>query len=224
MEKSERKSRTSKIRRIELLVWLAIIVVLATIGIIFTATFEKSYEVHKIFMPDVDGLIVGSPVNLMGIPIGYITKTKILNDEEVIVKFKVTDKTIHIPKGTVATVEFNGLGGSKSLELYPPSYNKHITKELIVNNNDFIIVERPKRLRDCYSLLYQMYQKLMNICYTMASFGSHLNEIEHISAGGSTMDTFNFINYADNWINNSQGNIQTFRKILEKYHSGGGSK
>ena len=33
-------------------------------------------------MPDVDGLIVGSPVNLMGIPVGYVTKTKIINDDK----------------------------------------------------------------------------------------------------------------------------------------------
>ena len=127
MEKHERKSRTSKLRRIETGIWFLIIVVFISIGIFVLNKYENSFETHKIYMPDVDGLIVGSPVNLMGIPVGYVTKTKIINDDEVVVKFKITNKSIHIQEGTIATVEFSGLGGSKSLELFPPSSNKHIT-------------------------------------------------------------------------------------------------
>ena len=217
MEKRERKSRTSKLRRIETGIWLVIIIIFVSACIIFTKSFENSYETHKIFMPDVDGLIVGSPVNLMGVQVGYITKTKIINDDEVIVKFKITDRNIHIQKGTVATVEFSGLGGSKSLELYPPSSNKHLTTELVLNNNDFIIVERPKRLRDCWSLLYQMYQKIINIIYSVSIFGNQLNTIDKSSLEGGNIEVVNFVNYADSWIENSQNNMKNFRTILEKY-------
>ena len=83
MEKHERKSRTSKLRRIETGIWFLIIVVFISIGIFVLNKYENSFETHKIYMPDVDGLIVGSPVNLMGIPVGYVTKTKIINDDEV---------------------------------------------------------------------------------------------------------------------------------------------
>jgi len=217
MEKSERKSRTQKLRLIEAGVWLVIIIIVVSAGIIFTSNYENSYETHKIFMPDVDGLIVGSPVNLMGIQVGYVTKTKIINDDEVIVKFKITKRNVTIQKGTVATVEFSGLGGSKSLELYPPSSHKHITNELVLNNNDFIIVERPKRLRDCWSLLYQMYQKIINIIYSVSIFGNELHSIDKPTRSRETVEPGTFIHYADSWIDNSQANMQNFRLILEKY-------
>lgn len=217
MEKLERKSRTSKLRRIEIGIWFLIVMVFISIGIFAFNNYENSFETHKIYMPDVDGLIVGSPVNLMGIPVGYVTKTKIINDDEVVVKFKITNKSVHLQKGTVATVEFSGLGGSKSLELFPPSSNKHVTKELLVNNNTYIVVERPKRLRDCWSLLYQMYQKLMNIIYSVSNFGTELNEIENPSIIETNNDINNFINYTDNWLINSKGNINNIKLILDKY-------
>ena len=65
-------------------------------------------------MPDVDGLIVGSPVRMMGIEVGHVTKIKPIKDE-VFVRFIITEKDLKIPQGTVATVEFSGMAGSKSL-------------------------------------------------------------------------------------------------------------
>ena len=217
MEKQERKSRTSKLRRIETGIWFLIIVVFISIGIFVLNKYENSFETHKIYMPDVDGLIVGSPVNLMGIPVGYVTKTKIINDDEVVVKFKITNKSIHIQEGTIATVEFSGLGGSKSLELFPPSSNKHITKELVTNNNTYIIVERPKRLRDCWSLLYQMYQKIMNMIYSVSNFGTELNRIENPTIIETNEDISNFIDYTDGWLQNSKSNMNNLKIILDKY-------
>ncbi|MCM1265169.1 MAG: MlaD family protein [Candidatus Gastranaerophilales bacterium] len=217
MEKSERKSRTSRLRRIELSIWLVILLVFVSIAIFMFYRHEESFETHRIKMPDVDGLIVGSPVNLMGIPVGYVTKTKIMNDDEVLVKFKLTNRNVHIQKGTVATVEFSGLGGSKSLELYPPSNNKTVTKELLVNKyDDYILVERPKRLRDCWTLLYQMYKKIVTIAYSLSSFGQELDSAAIIPSVSNTVDTINFINYADNWLDNSHSNMKNFRKILER--------
>ncbi len=216
MEKSERKSRTSRLRRIELSIWLFIFLVITAFAVFLFYKHEESFEYHRIKMPDVDGLIVGSPVNLMGIPVGYVTKTKIMNDDEVLVKFKLTNRDIKVPKGTVATVEFSGLGGSKSLELYPPSNNKTVTKELLVNKyDDYILVERPKRLRDCWTLLYQMYQKIVAIAYNLSAFGQELNSSTIMPSVSNTIDTVNFINYADNWLDNSHNNMKNFRKILE---------
>ena len=74
MEKPEKQSRKSKIRKVELAIWLTVILVTILLGVFLFIKHEKSFETHKIIMPDVDGLIVGSPVNIMGIPIGYVTK------------------------------------------------------------------------------------------------------------------------------------------------------
>lgn len=72
------------------------------------------------FLCDVDGLIVGSPVKFMGVQVGYIEKVKIVSNE-VYLKIVITAKDVELPKGSIATVEFNGMGGSKSLEIYPPT-------------------------------------------------------------------------------------------------------
>ena len=76
---------------------------------------EKELVTYQLFMPDVDGLIAGSPVKFMGVQVGYIEKVKIVAND-VYLKIVITDKDVVLPKGSIATVEFNGMGGSKSLE------------------------------------------------------------------------------------------------------------
>jgi hypothetical protein len=132
------------------------------------------------------------------------------------VKFKITDRSIHVPKGSVATVELYGLGGSKSLELYPPDSSKKVTEELLVDNNDYIKVERPKRLRDSWSLLYQMYKTLMNIIYAVSNFGAEMKGTEVLPTNSNFNESIIFLNYSNNWIDNSSKNMDNFRQILNK--------
>ena len=54
----------------------------------------------------------------MGINIGYVRKLE-LGEKHVNVQILVTAKNVKIPNGTIARVEFYGLGGSKSIELMP---------------------------------------------------------------------------------------------------------
>ena len=217
MDKEERKTRTSKLRRNEILVWLGIIFVMIFLVCFSILKYEHSFEYHTIRIPDVDGLIVGSPVHLMGVPIGFVTKTKMLNEDEILVRFRISNRDIHILKGTIATVEFNGLGGSKSLELYPPDSYKSVYPNLVVPNNDYFIVERPKRLRDAWSLLYQMYQKLVAILCTVSNFGHKLQTIDTDVIIQNKNNTTHFIKYADSWIDNSSMNMYKYRKIIDTY-------
>lgn len=216
MHKDDRKNRTSKLRRIELLIWIVILIFISLITTFSIIRYHDSFESHKIYLPDVNGLIVGSPVNMMGVQIGYVTRTKIIKEDVILVKFKITNRSVHIPKNTVATVEMYGLGGSKSLELYPPNSNKMINSELLVSGNDYVLVERPKRLRDAWTLLYQMYKTLMNIIYTVSNFGAKINDVEMPSETTSLQDTMRFINYSNNWIDNSSKSMENFRSVLEK--------
>lgn len=172
-------------------------------------------------MPDVDGLIVGSPVCIMGIPIGHVTRTQILNDSEIRVKFKVTDRSVNIPKGTIATVEFTGLGGSKSLQLYPPE--SRVPNEL-VGNNDYILVDRPKRLRDSMSLLYQMYKTLMNIIYTVTIFGNEVKDVDIPIDEGSMTDFSGLLDEADKYMNHYDSSMIKIRSLLRKYNKNDGVK
>ena len=144
-----------------------ILIFLIIISVFWYKRHINSYEYHRIFLQDVDGLIVGSPVRIMGIQVGYVKKVKIIGDE-VYIKFIITDRSVHIPQGTTATVEFSGMAGSKSLELYPP------TGPIDKQNTPELIVESPKRLHDSMALLNVMYTKITNITDTVASFGKKM--------------------------------------------------
>lgn len=129
--------------------------------------YEKFKELpsYQIFMPDVDGMIVGSPVKYMGVQVGYIKNIKILTNN-VYVRFVITDKELKLPQGIIATVEFSGLGGSKSLELYPPDKSKQ-TERLIV-------IQEPKRLHDSLGLLNDMFDKLGAITGKFSHFAGEM--------------------------------------------------
>ena len=110
----------------ELLIWLIIISIfigLSTLGVFHKEKNNANF--YRVFLQDIDGLIVGSPVRMMGIEIGHVTKIKPIKDE-VYVKFIVTNPDVYVPQGTMVTVEFSGMAGSKSLELYLPDKNKYI--------------------------------------------------------------------------------------------------
>ena len=66
---------------LELFIWLFIIIfAVGTVKIYKYRTHQKLIT-HQIFMPDVDGLIVGSPVRYMGVNVGYVSKIRIISNE-----------------------------------------------------------------------------------------------------------------------------------------------
>ena len=160
---------------------------------------EKALVTYQIFMPDVDGLIVGSPVKLMGVQVGYIEKIKIIRDE-VYVKIVMTSKGATLPKGAIATVEFNGMGGSKSLEVYPP------TKKSLAMNN-LIAVQPPTRLNDAMGLLSEMFDKIGSIT-TKLSFFANETGVTNLNNGIDIDDIQSNMNILDKW-------IKSFHKIQE---------
>ena len=129
---------------------------------------------YQLFMPDVDGIIVGSPVKFMGVQVGYVDKIKIISND-VYLKLVITDKNVTLPKGSIATVEFNGMGGSKSLEVYPPTKESLASKKLIA-------VKSPKRLHDSLSLLNEMFDKIDSIMGRM-SFFANQTDVNDMSKG-----------------------------------------
>ena len=154
---------------------------------------EKSHVTYQIFMSDVDGLVVGSPVKFMGVQVGYIDKIKIIG-EDVYVKIVITDAGVTLPRGSIATVEFNGMGGSKSLEVYPP------TKESLVANK-LVVVQNPKRLHDALGLLSEMFDKIDSITTKMSFFAKE--------TGIENMD--NSIN-----LDEIQSNMNFFDKMMKE--------
>ena len=147
---------------LEFAVWFLLLSMIIAGIKIYRYNHYKEFKTYQIFMPDVDGLIIGSPVKFMGVPIGYINKIEIVSNE-VYVKFIITEKDASIPKGSHATVEFSGLGGSKSLEIYPPDAQSLASEKLIV-------VDSPKRLHDSLGLLNDMFDKIESISSRLSYF------------------------------------------------------
>ncbi len=178
---------------VESAIWFLILCVAVTGIRIHNYKKEKELVTYQIFMPDVDGLIVGSPVKFMGVQVGYIEKIKIVAND-VYLKIVITDKDVELPKGSVATVEFSGMGGAKSLEVYPP------TKESLAENK-LIVVESPKRLHDSIGLLNDMFDKIGSITTKLSFFAKE--------AGVS--DLSNGINLPE-----VQNNMDNFDKLMRE--------
>lgn len=197
-EKKEDKERVFYITHSgELLIWLIVICVIVGISTITYFINEKKHEnVYNIFMPDVDGLIVGSPVRAMGIEVGHVVKIKPTN-EDVYVRFIITNKDFQLPHGTIATVEFSGMAGSKSLELYLPDETTYID-----NNTPILSVDPPKRLQDAFGLLNDMFTKLGKIIKTSSYFASELKKID-MPKTQSNGNITEFLQYSDKVLDDS---------------------
>ena len=103
---------------VEILIWCIVLTVIFSIGIFAYSKIFIEPNVYNIDFKDIDGITKGSPVRFMGINVGYVRKLQ-PKEKHIVVQIVVTEKNMKIPNGTVARVEFYGLGGSKSIELMP---------------------------------------------------------------------------------------------------------
>ncbi len=91
--------------------------------------FEKP-NTYNILFKDIDSIVKGSPVRFMGMNVGHVVKLK-RKDKYIICKIRITKENVKLPDMTRAKVAFNGLGGSKSIELLPPTTNDPEIKGII---------------------------------------------------------------------------------------------
>lgn len=156
---------------IEFAIWLVIIA-----ACVFTIRYchyqhQKQFKSYQIFMNDVDGLIAGSPVRFLGVQIGHVTKIQLVSTDtnaDVYVKFIITQKDLELPLGSVATVEGSGLGGSKSLEVYPPK--DELSKNKIIGAKD------STRLGRVLGLFKEMFKDIGEILTTFGHASEELSE------------------------------------------------
>lgn len=152
---------------LELLIWFLIFSFFAGIIIFYNWYSHHNYSRYQIFLQDVDGIIVGSPVKMLGITVGYVKHIKFVNDI-VFVDFVINQKGVEIPKGSKITVEFSGLGGSKSLEIYTPEHKYD-------PDTVPLTIQQPRRLGASLSLLNSMIQKIGLIIYRCSYFSQSLD-------------------------------------------------
>ena len=107
---------------IEITIWFLVLTAIFCAGIFGYSKIFLESNTYNIEFKDIDGITKGSPVRFMGINVGYVRKLK-PKDKHINVQIVITKKNMKIPNGTVARVEFYGLGGSKSIELMPADSN-----------------------------------------------------------------------------------------------------
>lgn len=184
---------------VELFIWLLILTAVSGGLMLAKYNYKKQFNTYQIFLPDVDGMISGSPVKILGIQVGYVNQIDIVGDD-VYVKFVITDPKIKIPYGTVATVEFSGLGGSKSLELYPPNAN-------VPHSHKLIIPQKPKRIHDSLGLLNDMFNQAIGLTYEVSHF---MDQVGLIKKNGSSEFNTNsksadeILKFSNNWLDKAQ--------------------
>lgn len=199
----------------ELFVWLLILVMVSSGIMFFRYNNRKNLNTYQIFLPDVDGLINGSPVRLLGIQVGYVNQVDIVG-EDVYVKFIITEPNVRVPRGSKATVEFSGLGGSKSLEIYPPD-----SKE--VSSGKLIIPQSPKRIHDCLGLLNDMYDKIVDITYDVSHFMNQIGliKLKTKNSGDWHSETTNeFLNFTNERLDKMQIQRDKFSNKIKEIQEG----
>ena len=122
--------KIKKNRIIEILILLCIAAtVIFTSYKIYYNTYVKP-NLYIIRFHDIDSIIKGSPVRIMGIIVGHVRNLKRV-DDVILCEIVVTKPTTKIPDGAIARVEYNGLGGSKSIEISPPKTNDPNAKGIV---------------------------------------------------------------------------------------------
>lgn len=124
---------------IEIVVWSAILAIVFTVVIFAYSKLFVEPNIYTIEFKDIDGITKGSPVRFMGMNVGYV-RNLTSKPKHIDVQIIVTRKDMKIPNGTVARVEFYGLGGSKSIELMPPdgSCDVGILTDYTIRINDVV--------------------------------------------------------------------------------------
>lgn len=181
-------------RFIELSIWFLLLALIFSTILLYNWYSHKNYSRYQIFLQDIDGIIVGSPVKMLGIQVGYVKRIKLVKDM-VLVDFIINQKGIEIPKGSKITVEFSGLGGSRSLEVYAP-------KQKYESGMPQVNIQQPRRLGAAVSLLYQMFKKIGDIIYRCTYFSQSL-EFDSLKNSNSKIDSNKEIQIlieADKWL------------------------
>lgn len=114
---------------LEIIIWLVVLSGIIIFGTCYFNDKKNNETTYQVMFDDADGLIVGSPVRIMGVQVGYVKKIR-LKENKVDIIFKLDDVSMPLPKNAVATIQFSGMAGSKSLEIFNSKNPSHRSKEL----------------------------------------------------------------------------------------------
>lgn len=173
-----------KERIVEIIILIILFLSAVTGALLFNHyKFEKP-NTYNIVFKDIDSIVKGSPVRFMGINVGHVVKLR-RKDKYIICKIRITKDGVKIPDSTRAKVAFNGLGGSKSIELLPP-----LTDDTDIKG---IVAAESLRINDVVSVV----RDLKDVCIMINDF---VQEIDPIMIMNSFKEFTNpeIINRVDN--------------------------
>lgn len=133
----------------ELLVWgsillLVVFLFLTVIGFIGRFIPNENQKI-TLYFRDASQLSMGAPVHYMGVDVGYVDKVVPLEDM-VEVQVKMNHPDFRLPDGSTFTIQFNGLAGAKTLEVFPPAVDVTTVENHFRNFETF----DPIRIRDVF--------------------------------------------------------------------------
>lgn len=201
-----------RILTIEIIIWI----LLAGIGAYTCTAFINRYlgeqKKYEAVFRDIDSLAVGSPVRFMGTQVGHVTKT-MPGKGQVFVNFVITDKNVEIPAGSVVSIEFTGIAGSKSIEIKPlPKSQREKTN---------LIVSEPIRVNSLIDLQKEIAESISDFSENVLNMFEK-EELENIkknieSSNEITSDTIESIKYSKNIINTTRNRIVTGIESSKSY-------
>ena len=175
----------------EFFIWMFVIIIAAfSIRLYRARQFSKDSTYH-IFLQDIDGLMKGSPVKIMGVQVGYVTEINVIEDY-MYISFLISKEDVKVPHGTKALIESYGIAGSKSIELYPPS-------EKVDNSMPLIFVEKPIRASSAFLTQNEIAKTLTTMMNGTTSMldsqtvSQHKKNIQKLAELSGKTDEFNKI-------------------------------
>lgn len=162
----------------ELILFVALLSILGLLGTkILKHTLDIGTTYHVAFH-DIDSVVIGSPVRILGVDIGHVTKIQTGYDK-IYIDFVVTNEKVKLPPGTHATIEFFGIAGSRSIELTPPKKG---------STEQGIIVRDPIRIGDAFSIMEEFLRA------TMASIAGVYQFAKNRTQNDALRDTASMLN------------------------------
>lgn len=205
--------RNKKFLLLDIIIWVLLLIGLVFFGLNITKTFYGNSKSYQVSFKDIDSLSIGSPVRVMGIQVGHVSKIRLL-DDRVLVDFVVKDNQLSIPNGSQISIQFTGMAGSKSLDIEPANNS-------ITNNNLSLKVIEPIRIQSVMELQSKMSESILSYSKSLLDMLGKSN-VENIksdikSSNKKAGETIQAINISKDQLQSTKNNIIDSTNNIKTY-------
>lgn len=206
--------RKKNILLLEIIIWFFLLIGLINFGFNFFNNYLNERKTYNVAFNDVDGLIVGSPVRMMGIQVGHVIKIRPLFNN-VDVTFVINQDKVNIPERFSVNIQFTGLAGSKSLEILPEN-NENLS-------DTPMLVMEPIRISSVMDVQQDITQSVLdcsNIALSMLGNGGVEEFKKNIKYSTSvTQNIYNTLRSTSNTMKLTNDNVSKSASDIKEYLS-----